>query len=164
MQQLVKVRLRISSLSPWVRRDLLIFIIIIFCLYFHWLVVKWVIAQKQHPSTCLWFGFCGFFFSFSIKIASKVFTGTFLIVAQRHRYCDRLWRDRQEPSCTGTDTGGKAPDGRKIQALVRHDVSKRDRKRESTPGTTGNVGLQVLSLFCLLFVFFFCLFLNGKGI
>lgn len=32
------------------------------------------------------------FFFFSIKIVSKVFTETFLIIAQRHQYCDILWK------------------------------------------------------------------------
>lgn len=41
----------------------------------------------------LLFFFCLFF---SIKIVSKVFTETFLIIAQRHQYCDILWKYRQE--------------------------------------------------------------------
>lgn len=53
-----------------------------------------------------------------------------------------------------------------IQALVRHDVSKRDRKRESTPGNMGNVGFAsfILTLLFVVFVGLFFFFLNGKEI
>lgn len=88
MQQLVKVRLRIQSLSPWDRRYLLIINI--------FLLVLSLIGGKM--SDCskatyihLFFFFLWFFF-FSIKIVSKVFTETFLIIAQRHQYCDILWK------------------------------------------------------------------------
>lgn len=166
MQQLVKVRLRIQSLSPWDHRYHLI--LIFFCLYFHWLVVKWVIAQKQHTSTwwLFFYIYIGFFF-FSIKIVSKVFTETFLIIAQRHQYCDILWKRLPGAVLHRDVTGERGPWWIRIYRHWSDTMSVRETERErARPSTWGMLGLQVLSSLGLLsvvfvgfcFVFLFCFF------
>lgn len=153
MQQLVKIRLRIQSLSPWDRRYLLI--INFFCLYFHWLVVKWVIAQKQHTSTWWLFFYIYCFFFFSIKIVSKVFTETFLIIAQRHQYCDILWKRLPGAVLHRDVTGERGPWWIRIYRHWSDTMSVRETERERAhPSTWGMLGLQVLSLLCLLSVVF----------
>lgn len=69
---------------------------------------------------------------------------------------EKTARSCPAPGCDG----GKGPlMDKNIQALVRHDVSKRDRKRESTPVNMGNVGFAsfILTLFAFCgFCWFFC--------